>query len=138
MPIYGFTCDTCGKEFQTLVRASETPECPSCGKTALTRQLSLIASPAKGGDTAGTSFASESGGAPAGFPPPESVLCRLVESSGHIIFGSDAPKLIAMRDAFAGTVHLLESAFNEAARLRAISDITLQATDCPDTGSRTW
>lgn len=58
MPIYGFACDTCGKEFETLVRASETAECPACGSTALTRQLSLIAQPAKGGDGGGQSFAS--------------------------------------------------------------------------------
>lgn len=52
MPIYGFTCNACGKEFQTLVRASDSPACPSCDSTELTRQLSLIAQPARGGDTA--------------------------------------------------------------------------------------
>jgi putative FmdB family regulatory protein len=62
MPIYGFTCDTCGKEFQTLVRTSDTAECPSCGSTALTRQLSLIAQPSKGGDPSAGSFAAPAGG----------------------------------------------------------------------------
>jgi putative FmdB family regulatory protein len=62
MPIYGFTCDKCGKEFQTLVRSSDTPECPSCGATELTRQLSLIASPNKGGDAGGASFGGDAGG----------------------------------------------------------------------------
>ena len=66
MPIYGFTCDMCGKEFQTLVRSSETAECPSCGSTALTRQLSLIAQPARGGDGAGSSFAAASDAPPCG------------------------------------------------------------------------
>ena len=49
MPIYGYDCNACGHEFETLVRSSDTPACPSCGSTDLTKQLSLIASPAKGG-----------------------------------------------------------------------------------------
>jgi putative FmdB family regulatory protein len=52
MPIYGYNCDKCGHEFQTLVRSSDTPVCPSCGSAVLTRQLSLIAPPAKGGSDA--------------------------------------------------------------------------------------
>lgn len=52
MPLYGYECKACGREFETLVRSSETPSCPSCESTDLTRQLSLIAAPAKsvGGD----------------------------------------------------------------------------------------
>ncbi len=49
MPIYGFHCENCGKEFETLVRSSETAACPSCDSTKLYRQLSLIAKPASGG-----------------------------------------------------------------------------------------
>ena len=30
MPIYGYDCNKCGHEFETLVRSSETPSCPSC------------------------------------------------------------------------------------------------------------
>lgn len=60
MPIYGFHCDACNNEFQTLVRSDESAECPSCGSTSLTRTLSLIARPNPGGDTnAGTSAAAE-------------------------------------------------------------------------------
>jgi putative FmdB family regulatory protein len=47
MPIYGYDCNKCGHEFETLVRSSETPSCPSCESTDLTRQLSLIAAPFK-------------------------------------------------------------------------------------------
>lgn len=61
MPIYGFSCKSCGKEFETLVRAEETAECPACGGHDLSRQLSLIASPNKGGE-AGGSFAGGGGG----------------------------------------------------------------------------
>lgn len=50
MPIYGYDCNACGHEFKTLVRSSDTPTCPECGSADLTKQLSLIASPAKGGD----------------------------------------------------------------------------------------
>lgn len=61
MPIYGFSCNACGKEFETLVRTDEEAECPACGGHDVARQLSLIASPNKGGD-AGGSFASGGGG----------------------------------------------------------------------------
>ncbi len=47
MPLYGYDCNKCGHEFETLVRSSETPSCPSCESTDLTRQLSLIAAPSK-------------------------------------------------------------------------------------------
>jgi putative FmdB family regulatory protein len=50
MPIYGYECKKCGSTFQTLVRSGETPECPSCCAVELEQQLSLIASPAKGGE----------------------------------------------------------------------------------------
>ncbi|MGO8740225.1 FmdB family zinc ribbon protein [Rhodoblastus sp.] len=50
MPIYGYECKKCGASFQTLVRSGEEPVCPSCGAAELERQLSLIASPARGGD----------------------------------------------------------------------------------------
>ena len=50
MPIYGYQCKKCGEAFQTLVRSGEEPVCPSCGGAELEQQLSLIASPAKGGD----------------------------------------------------------------------------------------
>ncbi len=49
MPIYGYDCNTCGQQFERLVRTSDTPSCPSCESTDLKRQLSLIAPPAKGG-----------------------------------------------------------------------------------------
>ncbi|MCB1503472.1 MAG: zinc ribbon domain-containing protein [Hyphomicrobiaceae bacterium] len=63
MPIYAFSCNSCKKEFETLVRSSDTPECPSCGSTELTQQLALIASPGRGGEDAG-SFSG--GGSPGG------------------------------------------------------------------------
>jgi putative FmdB family regulatory protein len=52
MPIFAYRCRACGEEFQTLVTAGETPVCKACESEDLERQLSLIAAPAKGGDSA--------------------------------------------------------------------------------------
>jgi putative FmdB family regulatory protein len=43
MPIYEYACRTCGEEFETLVRAGASPECPSCGATDLDKKLSVFA-----------------------------------------------------------------------------------------------
>ncbi len=51
MPIFAYRCRACGKEFQTLVMSGETPVCSACASVDLDQQLSLIASPSKGGDT---------------------------------------------------------------------------------------
>ena len=50
MPIYAYRCRDCGKEFSTLVMSGETPTCEACASADLEQQLSLIASPAKGGE----------------------------------------------------------------------------------------
>ena len=52
MPIYAYRCRGCGREFSTLVMSGETPVCEACASADLEQQLSLIASPAKGGDSA--------------------------------------------------------------------------------------
>jgi putative FmdB family regulatory protein len=52
MPIYGYECRKCGASFQTLVRSGEEPACPACGAVELDQQLSLIATPARGGEDA--------------------------------------------------------------------------------------
>jgi putative FmdB family regulatory protein len=43
MPIYEYQCKQCNKRFETLVRASEAVECPSCHGTSLEKQLSAFA-----------------------------------------------------------------------------------------------
>ena len=69
MPIYGYDCNDCGHEFDKLVRsAAEKPACPSCDSTDLTRQLSLIATPAKGGSDAPALACETGGGGCAGCP----------------------------------------------------------------------
>ena len=43
MPIYEYSCKSCGREFETLVRPGSTPACPACAGTELERLLSLPA-----------------------------------------------------------------------------------------------
>jgi putative FmdB family regulatory protein len=72
MPIYAYACADCGHDFETLVRASETPACPKCGGARLDRQISLIAKPASGGPSAASEAAhcaAMEGGAPCGNCP---------------------------------------------------------------------
>ena len=48
MPIYEYACQDCGHDFERLVRADTTPDCPACHSTALQRKLSVF-SAASGG-----------------------------------------------------------------------------------------
>jgi putative FmdB family regulatory protein len=48
MPIYEYVCTECKKGFETLVRGSTLPECPSCRSTHLQKQLSVFTKGAPG------------------------------------------------------------------------------------------
>jgi putative FmdB family regulatory protein len=51
MPIYEYLCDDCGTQFEKLVLRSSQKgevECPSCGETHVTAQLSTFAAHANG------------------------------------------------------------------------------------------
>jgi putative FmdB family regulatory protein len=43
MPIYEYTCQNCGREFEELIRGAEQPVCPACGQSRVERQLSVSA-----------------------------------------------------------------------------------------------
>ncbi len=43
MPLFEYSCKACTSQFEVLVRASETPECPSCHSTELEKKLSTFA-----------------------------------------------------------------------------------------------
>ena len=43
MPIYEYVCQECGAAFELLIRGDEKPECPSCGKKKVSKQLSVTA-----------------------------------------------------------------------------------------------
>lgn len=52
MPIYEYTCQSCGRDFELLVRGSEKPACPHCSGERLTKLMSVVAGHvAKGGDS---------------------------------------------------------------------------------------
>ncbi|ATQ69315.1 MULTISPECIES: FmdB family zinc ribbon protein [Methylosinus] len=42
MPLYSYQCENCHAEFELLVRASDTPACPSCGSEKLHQGVSKI------------------------------------------------------------------------------------------------
>ena len=47
MPLYEYECKSCADVVEVLVRSQEeTPACPACGDSKLTRVLSVPASPA--------------------------------------------------------------------------------------------
>jgi putative FmdB family regulatory protein len=43
MPLFEYACRQCDRQFEALVRGSETPECPACHSTELERRLSVFA-----------------------------------------------------------------------------------------------
>ena len=43
MPLYDFQCASCGRRFEELVKADETPACPACGAEGAQRQQSFSA-----------------------------------------------------------------------------------------------
>lgn len=43
MPIYEYSCNKCGQEFETLVRSGSVPGCPKCHSTELEKKLSTFA-----------------------------------------------------------------------------------------------
>jgi putative FmdB family regulatory protein len=48
MPIYEYTCQQCGKDFDLLVsseRLADSQACPHCASEQLTRKFSAFASP---------------------------------------------------------------------------------------------
>jgi len=67
MPLYEYVCQTCHRQFELLVRASQEPACPECGSGQLTKLLSVVAAPGR---------SSPAGGLADRPPGPFSSLCR--------------------------------------------------------------
>lgn len=42
MPLFEFKCNGCDAQFESLVRAGDTPACPSCKSQNLERLISLF------------------------------------------------------------------------------------------------
>ncbi len=66
MPLFEFSCEECGSQFETIVRGGRAASCPSCGGAELSKLLSVPARPKRndGG------FASFDG------PPPPCAQCE--------------------------------------------------------------
>lgn len=43
VPIFEYQCQSCGDEFEALVRAADVPSCPGCGSQSLNRLLTSFA-----------------------------------------------------------------------------------------------
>jgi putative FmdB family regulatory protein len=43
VPLFEYACKTCDRQFEFLLRGSDTPECPSCHGTTLERRQSTFA-----------------------------------------------------------------------------------------------
>lgn len=71
MPIYEYRCSDCGFQNEYLQKASEPPMtfCPSCGKNALTKLLSVAGFQLKGSGWYATDF--RNGGAKPAEKKPE-------------------------------------------------------------------
>ena len=53
MPLYDFSCETCGAEFEELVAAGATPACPACGEKKVRRRWSPLGTAGKVLETKG-------------------------------------------------------------------------------------
>jgi putative FmdB family regulatory protein len=52
MPIFEYTCQDCGRDFEKLVRSGEQPSCPGCQSTHLEKRLSVFAAATAGAEPA--------------------------------------------------------------------------------------
>lgn len=49
MPLYEYSCETCGAKVELLIRGDEKPVCPHCQGRRLTKLLSVVAGHVSGG-----------------------------------------------------------------------------------------
>jgi putative FmdB family regulatory protein len=57
MPLFEYECRACGRQFEYLTRAGQSPACPSCASAELEKRLSAFAVGAGGSSTASFSDA---------------------------------------------------------------------------------
>ncbi len=43
MPLYEYECRACGRQFEYLTRAGDSPACPACQSADLQKRLSVFA-----------------------------------------------------------------------------------------------
>ena len=54
MPLYEYACQGCSETIELLVRGDETPACPHCQSTTLTKLLSVVSGHVVNGGVDGT------------------------------------------------------------------------------------
>jgi putative FmdB family regulatory protein len=64
MPLFEYQCHDCGRQFEYLARAEQSPTCPSCSGANLQKLLSVFAVNTGSSSSAAASFAE--GPAPCG------------------------------------------------------------------------
>ncbi len=64
MPIYEYQCETCGFEFEELVRGGDTVACPHCQSSDVRRKMSSFAK--AGGGSSGETYTATSSGSKCG------------------------------------------------------------------------
>jgi putative FmdB family regulatory protein len=70
MPLYEYACQSCGQEFEKMVRFTETdrkPECPNCHGNETHKKLSTIASLASANSSGNLSGGGSCGSGGGGF-----------------------------------------------------------------------
>lgn len=50
MPIYEFTCDKCGHDFEEITNSDTSRACPYCGSTETRKMMSTSARRPRGGE----------------------------------------------------------------------------------------
>ena len=61
MPIYEYSCNKCGREFEELVFGEDKPACPACGAKETERLMSCACVRGSGSDS-GDMYAGGGGG----------------------------------------------------------------------------
>ena len=66
MPIFEYACRACGHEFETLVRAADTPSCARCASPEIEKKLSVFAAQSNSAETRAATGACGTCGHPGG------------------------------------------------------------------------
>ncbi len=82
MPIYGYRCSSCGLQKDVMQKISDAPltDCPSCGASTFSKQLSAAGFQLKGSGWYVTDFKGGSGGS-AGTTTPKADTAAASSSS---------------------------------------------------------
>jgi len=83
MPIYAYKCESCGHAKDVLQKISDAPltECPACGQSTFSKQLTAAGFQLKGSGWYATDFRGGSGGAAAGTSATATAAATATESA---------------------------------------------------------